>query len=301
MTIRLSGLLSRLACLVALAGCLVGCGRDIFDTQRYLEAEVRELALLSFDEAERFVEVGNLQIAIDRFDRALAISSRPRVFFERAKVHEELGDDMEAALNFMQALGGAPDYQEARFALLELGYKPPTEDEIKTDPGVYEAFAADVELDVQTRRAALASGEGPMTPEELRELQERIKKRIELASQHRLPTVEEIRALIFAQAISTDRIPRATDDLPREIVINTYEYHFANGQRFQRNREYEKAAEEYKIANEIDPTEEDAKVNLGDCIPEPRTFTCSPSSITCRHWTFSRTRAKPLLKMGQLS
>jgi len=283
---------------LALCALCTGCIGKLINSDRFIKAEVRDLALQAYDEGIRFNEVGNFDLALDRFERSLAIGPRPATYYQIGQTRQSRGEPEEAALNYAYALAGAPDYQEARFVLLELGYKPPAEAEIKAESGVMESFIKQVETEAQVRRIEREEAEAQMTEEERKILRQRIRKRIALASERRLPTIEEVRATLFAADVDDDRIPRSTADYSeRQIVLGTYPYHYANGQRFQRNKQYEKAIQEYRFALEIDPDRIDARLNAGDCYLNLERYILARQFYEGALNQFPKS-ARPLLKMG---
>ncbi len=286
-----------LVCAFGAAG-LGGCG--LLQSEQFQRAELREFSLHAYDEGLRFSEDGNHQVALDRFVRSSVISPRPAAFFQMGRMYELLGDPEQAAVSYMTALELAPDYQEARFALLALDHPAPGEADIKSDPELFGRFSKELMEEVEMRQIEAAEGGEEMTPEERAELRERISRRMALAAEGRLPTLTEVRGVLFAGPLEGAELPSATDPTfarDREIVLNTYPYHFANGQRFQRNREYEKAASEYQKALQAEPGQMDARLNLGDCMLRLERYQQALFHFTKARDYFPQS-ASPLLKLG---
>ncbi len=248
----------------ALAGVvLTGCATS----SRSEREQLRELSLHAYDEGIRFVEAGNDQLALERFHRSAVIRPNSAAYFRMGRIHEKLGEAEEAAVNYLTALQLAPDFQEARFALLSLGYDPPETAALESDPHLIERFSETLLREVELRRIEKARAEGSLTETEREALRQRVQARLDLASRERLPTLGEVRAVLFPSAGTEEALPSATEPTfasEREIILNTYPYHFANGQRYQRNGELEKAAQEYQLALNADPRQIDARLNLGD-------------------------------------
>lgn len=249
--------------LILSLGALAGCGVYPFVPKDYEEAELRNLALNGYDEGTRFAEANNLQIALDRFTRASLISPRPRVFYEMGRLQERLGRKEEATISYARALELAPDYQEARFALVQAEFPPPNEAEMLSDPAIYAAW----KLDLETKMQAAIADAGLDASDD--SVIDEIRRRREQAAEGRVPTASEVRAAIFPAGGEDEELPtasRSEAELNREIILNSYEYHFGNGQRYQKGQEYQKAAEEYRLALAADPSQLEARLNLGDCM-----------------------------------
>ena len=278
--------------LLLIAGCAA--------SPRYERGLLRELSLHAYDEGLEFAEQGNYDLALERFTRSGIISPRPASFFQQGRVYEELGDDEEAALSYLKALEGAPDFQEARFAILALGYDPPEESEIRADPGRLSQFADELLREVEFRRLEAEQAEGELTESERRALRERIMARMTLASEQRAPTISEVRALLFPGTGEGQDVPSATDPMyatDREVILNTFPFHFAKGQQFQRSQEYEKAAGEYQLALQVDPDQMEARLNLGDCMLRLERHPQAQFHYATAMEQFPDS-SRPLLKMG---
>lgn len=283
--------------LLLLLPILPGCKSLVASYERGV---LRELSLHSYDEGMRFAEEGNYQIALDRFNRSVTIDPRPASYFQLGRTYEQLGMPEEAAEAYLSALREAPDFQEARFALLALGYQAPGELEIKSDPERLVAFAEELSNEAEIRRLARAEEEAQMTDEERRRLQEQIRMRMALAAEERMPTLNEVQAVLFPAGGESDPVAAGSgSDLAadREIILNTYPYHFANAQRFQRNREYEKAASEYQRALNADPDQIEARLNLGDVMMQLQRYPQALFHYTTALEQFPES-PRPLLKLG---
>ncbi len=279
---------------------LAGCSGSILVSERHEREELRELALHRYDEGSRFAEAGNTELAMERFNRSVEIRPSPAGYFQVAQTQRRLGDDFAAAPAYAKALQLAPDYQEARLALMELGYTPPDDAAVQADEDALEQFAKQVEVESEARKVEAAKGK-KLTEEQKKALRDRIRARETGSAEHRIPTAAEVRAALFPATVSTEEVmPSATDPTyanDRSIILNTYPYHFSNALRLQKNREFEKAAEEYQLAITLDAAQMDARLNLGDCMLRLERF---PQAL------FHYTRAleqfpdspKPLLKMG---
>lgn len=268
--------------------------------KRKEQAQVRELSLHAYDEGEKFAEQGNYNLALDRFVRSAQISPRPAAQLQSGKMHEQIGEKEEAALAYLEALRLAPDYQEARFALLALGYKPPPTEELVSDPNLLENFAQTLAEEVEARRIEADLKSGELTEEEREARREKIRAKKELAAHDRIPTLAEARAVLFPAGGRPESIPSVADPAfasDRTIILNTYPFHFANGQRMQKRGEFEKAAEEYQQAISADPLQIDARLNLGDVMLRLERFPQAQFHYQTALDQFPDS-AKPLLKMG---
>lgn len=245
------------------ASILTGCSGFPPMSEAAREIETRDLALQSYDEGTRFAEAGNLELALERFQRAEALGPRPRVLFETGRTLEQLGRPEEALLRYARALKLAPDYQEARLALEQKNLPPPDEATILASPEVFDEYLAEVERAVEVAVAEAGPSEGPD------DAAEALARRREIAAEERLPTAAEVRAALFPGAPGGADVPSAVvpgSALARETILDTYRYHYENGRRYQRGQEYEKAAAEYRLALQADPSRMDARLDLGDCM-----------------------------------
>jgi tetratricopeptide (TPR) repeat protein len=185
------------------------------------------------------------------------------------RLYEAAGAFDEAAIAYVKALESAPDYQEARFALMSLGYEAPGEAEIKSDPQAFTRFEDRFLQELGLRRLEQAEINAAITAEQMEQLRQGTLLRMTEAARRRMPTVSEVSAVLFPPAGEDEPLPSATDPVygrDVDIVLNTYPYHFAQGERFQRMGNLEQAVAEYRAAIEIDPNRMEALLNLGDVL-----------------------------------
>lgn len=290
-----------LALSLALAASLAlgGCNRRMFVNENYDGRVRRELAIDRYEEGVRFAEAGNTDLAVERFNRSLAISPRAAVYYALGQTYEKLDRKDEAKVVYLQAVELAPDYQEARLALLQLGVNPPSEEEMRADPALIKAFALESGLDLETAAEIAAKAAEEASKDALRQ---GLAQRADAAAQERIPTAGEVRAALFPATPGghEEAMPSATEPTfagGSEIILNTFAYHFANGQRFQRGQEYEKAATEYRAALEIEPTSEEARLNLGDVLLKLERFPQAQFHYLTAIEQFPNS-ARPLFKLG---
>lgn len=282
--------------LLSAATAMVGCAAN----SRYEQALNRELSLHAYDEGVRFIETENYQVALDRFIRSAQISPRPAAYYQMGRLYEELGDPQEGSIAYMTALELAPDFQQARVALLALNYEPPTETEIKEDTEAWPAFSERLLGEVELRELEAEEQTGQLNEEEREALRQRIRARINLAAARRIPTQAEVQAVLFSGVGGEQEVPSATDPTyagDREIILNTYHFHFSNGQRFQLNKEYEKAAAEYGLALQADPDQLEARTNWGDVMLRLERYPQAYFHYSTAQEMFPDS-ARPLLKLG---
>lgn len=252
--------------LVLAAGLLGACASD--ESLREQE-EMRRLALLNYDEGMRHAREGNDLLALDYLERSALMSPRAAAYYEIGQVQERLGAAEAAMDAYRSALDLAPDHQEARFALLALEHRPPE----------------DRSAELERLRAA-----------QLQRNQERMAK----AGEDRVPTLGEVRSLIFPGLEDESELPSATDPVyapNQQMVLGTYAYHLENGRRFERQGNWERAADEYRAALRADAQQLDARLNLGDMMLrlERHARAYSHYSEAIKRFPGS---PRPLLKMG---
>lgn len=245
---------------------LVGC---VSDTPLREQEEMRRLSLLNYDEAMRHKLEGNDLLALDYFERSVLMSPRAAAYYEIGQIHERLGEYDAAADAYQSALDLAPDHQKAKFALLAVEHRPRPDDTARRE---------------QYRAAAL----------------QRNQERLVEAGEDRVPTLGEVRSLIFPGLEDEGALPSATDPVyepTRQMVIGTYAYHLENGARFERQGNWTRAADEYRTAMESNPGELDARLKLGDMMLrlERHARAYNHFSEAIRRFPGS---PKPLLKMG---
>lgn len=239
------------------------------DTSVREQEEMRRLALLNYDEGMRHKLEGNDLLALDYFERSVLMSPRAAAYYEVGQIHERLGEYDAAADAYQSALDLAPDHQKAKFALLAVEHRPRPDDSLRRE---------------QYRAAVL----------------QRNQERLGEASEDRVPTLGEVRSLIFPGQEDQEDLPSATDPIyepNRQLVIGTYAYHLENGQRFERQGNWERAADEYRAALKGNPDRLEARLSLGDMMlrleRHARAYTHFSEAI--RRFPGS---PQPLLKMG---
>lgn len=299
--LRLTSNMTALCALALAAGCTSTPISERFVDEKKEQAELRDFALQAYDEGVRFAEAGNHEIAVERFNRSVNIDPRPAAYFQMGRSHEALEDKNSAALDYIEALRAAPDFQEARIALMESGFQPPDEAAVVADAAAYDKFAEEARLEVAVRRAEAERKGREMTPEQREELRLKIQSQMAEAGDTRMPTMSEVRSALFPATVADAEVmPSATDPTftsERDIILNTYPYHFGNGQRFQRNQQYEKAAIEYELALRIDPTQMEARLNLGDCMLRLERFPQAKFHFSSALEQFPAS-PRPLFKLG---
>ena len=128
---------SKMAGVAALAALsLGGCLRAGKETrERYA---LRESAFTLIDEGDRLRAEGSPLLALERYNRAARRYESPRAWFQMGRLYEGLERPDEAATAYREALALAPDWREARLAMLALGY----EGETPAEAGEIEAAKA---------------------------------------------------------------------------------------------------------------------------------------------------------------
>ena len=169
---------------------------------------------------------------------------------------------------YSEALRLAPDYQEAKFAMLAIGYQPP--DYVPTDEDLVLAneWIAAHRAEIERLRALDQPTTGPLQVAMTEE--ERMEQRRELiaaAAEQRQPTQAEVRAVLFEPQGSRRRLPSATDPVypsTEDIVLGTYPYHMQKAGQLERRQQFEDAAIEYERALQADPTQIEPRLSIGD-------------------------------------
>lgn len=266
---RALGAVRRVVLFLLLVAAVASLGACASDESLREQEEMRRLALLNYDEGMRHAREGNDLLALDYLERSVMMSPRAASHYEVGRIQERLGMPDQAMDAYRAALELAPDHQEARFALLALEHRPPE----------------DRSAELERERAAL-----------LRRNQQRMAK----AAEDRVPTLGEVHSLIFPGLEEESELPSATDPVfgPNEqMVLGTYAYHLENGRRFERQGNWERAADEYRAAMAADPQQIDARLNLGDMMLriERHARAYAHYSEAIRRFPGS---PKPLLKMG---
>lgn len=271
-------------------------------------AHRREEMFREYDIARRFAEAGAWDVATDHFNKAILIGEagdwavpRSGIHFQFARMCEAAGDSDLAARAHIRALSAEPGLWESRSALAAMGFDPPSEETARRDPKAMEAFAAAAAAELDRRRdeaerRAAASGAGSSAA------RARALKRMKEAAEGRPPSPEEVRAVLFLGAASGDDEPMPSAEAApsgREIILNTFPYHFANGLRLQKNQQYERAAAEYQLAVQLNPGSMDARINLGDCMLRLERFPQAEHHYIAAV-DLDPASPRPWLKMGNL-
>lgn len=230
---------------------------------------MRRLSLLNYDEGMRHKLDGNDLLALDYFERSVLMSPRAAAYYEIGLIHERLGEYDAAEDAYRKTLELAPDHQKAKFSLLAVEHRPRADDSAR----------------IEQHRARV-----------LQRNQERMLE----ATEDRAPTPGEVRSLIFPGLEQESSLPSATKPVyepNRQLVIGTYAYHMENGKRFERQGNWERAADEYRTAVRSEPDELEARLSLGDMM-----LRLERHARAYNHFTESIRRfpgsPKPLLKMG---
>jgi tetratricopeptide (TPR) repeat protein len=215
------------------------------------------------------------------------------------RVYESIGKQDEAAAAYQQALIMAPDYQEANFALLSMGYKPVGSH--PTDEDLERAQLWDEQHPLPVAGQSPASDETP-TSETL--MTEATAQDIESifgdAARTRMPTPEEIHSTLFTAKGESSELPSAlSPDFPSEqdIILGTYPYHFRKAEQMRRKHQYEEAASEYQNAMQADPTQSEARLALGDMMMKLESYPQARFQYERAIEDFPQ-QPKPYLKMG---
>ena len=235
---------------------------------RRQQYQIREKAFKLIDEGKRFEAEGSRLLALERYNRAATIHDSPAAYFQMGRLFESEAKYPQAATAYRQALVLAPDYQEAKFAMLAIGYTPPDYEPTEGDLALAAEWAAQQAREVELTAVAevpltLATEELP-DPEQIQLRRERM---IAEASARRMPTEAEVQAVLFEPREGRGRLPSATDPVyatTQDIVLGSYPYHFSQAEQMERRHQYERAAEEYQRAFDADPTKIDARLKIGD-------------------------------------
>lgn len=288
---RGSGTAAMLLLLTLPAACSTVSGPKA-ELQAHLE---REQAFELIDQGLDLRAQGLVRLALLRFDRAAIIYHSPRAFFEMGRIFESLEKPEPAAATYREALELAPDYQEARFALLAIGYRPPG----------YTPTSEDVELARQwaEERRQRESWRQNVQPSDRQTLQQEREQLLAEASQNRQPTMAEVRSVLFGPDERRDRLPSATEPTfpgQREVILGTAAYHLYKADQFRERKQPEKAAEEYRRALNLAPDHLEARLSLGDVMMDLERYTRARY-----HYEQARQAhpdsPRPLLKLGNYS
>jgi tetratricopeptide (TPR) repeat protein len=260
---------SQLAAFLLLGSVFVvglGCRSD---TALREQEEMRRLALLNYDQAVRHRNEGNDLLALDYFERSALLSPRPATHYEIGRIREQLGEYESALDAYRAALELAPEYQEAQFALLALESQPPP----------------DRSAEEEAARAARI---------------QRIQARMSEASKNRRPTATEVRTLVFPGTEAEAEMPSAIEPTyapTRQMVLGSPAYHLEHGRRFESQGNWQRAADEYRVALGADPGQLEARLSLGDMMLklERHARAYAHYAEAVRRFPGS---PRPLLKMG---
>lgn len=241
-------------------GCLIlllmGC--TLGKPERLTAYREREKAFKLVDEGQSLEAAGNRLLALERYNRAALIYDSPMAYYRMGKMFEAAGKYEAAATAFGKAVELAPDYREARVEMLSLGYQPdnytPTEEDLELAEAIKRRREA--ELAAATPQPQVAEEEEPDQSQ-----------LIETAAVQRRPTLAEVRAVIFSPEARQPQLPSALDPTypnDKDIILGTYAYHFHKAQQLIRREKFEEAADEFRSALAADPSQIDARLELGD-------------------------------------
>jgi tetratricopeptide (TPR) repeat protein len=254
------------AILPALALALSACSWGRPESRRL--HVTRETSFKLIDEGRDFDREGSPILALERFNRAALVHETPAAWFEMARQFELADKGEQAAAAYNRALDLAPDYQEARLALLSLGYTPPGYDPTDADLELANALGNrrdDERRQRQEAAAARAAEEDTERDAALIEQRERI---VAEAAQRRLPTQAEVQAVIFdPQTRRGAQLPSATDPTyapDSEVILGSYAYHMRKADQLKRHGQIDAAEREYLDAIAADSTQIEARLELGD-------------------------------------
>lgn len=254
---------------LVLAGCLItimsGCTTSgVMAIRSHAQ---REKALALMDQGTRLEKEGSLLLALERYDRAARQYECPEAYYRQGEIFEAQGKTQAAATAYNKALELAPDYREARLSVLALGYKPlnaaPTAEELSQARDHKERRATEI---AQIRARSHDAETTTTAPEVIKG--ERMEV-IEGAGQKRLPTTQEVAAVLFAPEAGEEKLPSATNPgyaNQQDIILATYPYHYQKARAWRARQLYDRAAEEYENALRADPRQIDARIELGDML-----------------------------------
>jgi len=244
---------------LALAGCR---GQNFLSRERLSK---REEALQLIAEGKQLEREGSPLLALERYDRSAQLNSTPDAWYRMGHVFELQGESPKAATAYQRSLELAPDYQDARLAILALGYTPAGAPPSKDDLARAEQWAAKHNVELAAARAVKtpdASSSG--TLEEQRQAREQA---LTEAQSKRQPTPAEIQAALFSTERDKEKLPSATKPVyasDQDVILGTYPYHYQKAESYRSHRQWDKAAEEYQSAIQADPKQLQAHLDLGD-------------------------------------
>jgi tetratricopeptide (TPR) repeat protein len=220
-----------------------------------------------------------------------------------------LGKKREAATAYLQVLRLSPEHQEARLAIIALGYAvpgyaPSAQDIVKANQQSSkrkdEAARAVNQANLRARmHQAQALADADETTKSAEELQADREEFLKEAGKKKLPTPDEVRNALFAadnevKPSSASKPVYAND---QDIIIGSYPYHYQKAEQMRRRQQYDKAAEEYDRAIQADPKQIQARLDLGDMMMRLERYSRARISYERAMETFPDS-AQPLLKMG---
>jgi tetratricopeptide (TPR) repeat protein len=249
--------------LVAAAGC------SRAPSSRDLEIE-RERSFRLIDEGRELDRHGSPLLALERFNRSGLIHETPAAWFEMGRQFELADKAEQAAAAYNRALDLAPDYQEARLALLALGYAPPGYEPSPADLELANDLARQRQAERQRRIAAATAAAGEEDRRREETLAGQRREIVDLAAQRRLPTQVEVQAVIFSPAARHGaQLPSAvspTFAVDSDIILGSYAYHERKAEQLRRRGQFAAAEEEYLRALDTDPGRIEARLELGDML-----------------------------------
>lgn len=291
----------------------------------------REESFKLLDDGKRLEKEGSPMLALERYDRAAKIYETAEAWFLQGRIFESLGKKREAATAYKRALELAPDYQEARLAILALGYAPPgskpteqelaqakvragqerpvTQDPKTTDSATTDSTFTDLTATTSTSTTSTAAvvqsnQESDQADEQKaaspEQIQSERKDVVKEAAQKRMPTETDVRNVLFAAETSQEKLPSATKPVyasDQDIILGSYPYHYQKAESLRRRQQYEKAAEEYERAIQADPKQIQALLDLGDLMLRLERAQRARIYYEKAQQSFPES-AKPLLKMG---
>lgn len=248
------------ACLFAAAGCTTT--KDV-ERQKYAE---RERVLASVKEGQDLATSSPL-VALSRFDRAVKLHPTADAWYQMGRLYEGMGRRNEAAAAYNEAIKLSPDWREARFALLALGFEPPT---AATPAEIREArqWAARNPVPHVTLPSTAAADQAETGTQETEDLEAKRQDVIKSAVENRQPTEAEVAAAIFAPRREQEPVlpsaEKPTYSKEEDLVIGSYPYHMDRARVFSDQGRIEAAIDEYQRAMQIDPGQIDPRLAMGD-------------------------------------
>lgn len=241
----------------------LGCSRGPKKESKRAAYERREKAFKLIDEGEKLQLADSPNLALQRLNRSVLVKESPKAYYEMGKLFEDADKLDEAATAYQEALDLAPDYSEARYAMLSIGFQPTGYTVTDED----RAIAADMARKRAERLAARAAqAAAPVDADAAARAQR--EQILADAAGRRMPTSAEVRAAIFdPKAAREEQLPSAeSPEFPadQEIILGSYPYHYRKATRLRDQSQYEKAAEEYDRAMQADPAQIEARLDLGD-------------------------------------